>query len=65
MGMSELPNGLEYFVFSEELSLWTDQLYSIITPLNIAILVVLTMVFFCIIVFHVFYTGKKQIEGMG
>lgn len=65
MGMSELPNGMEYFMFSEELSLWLDQLYAVITPFNVAVLIALTMIFFCIIAFHILYTGKKQIEGMG
>lgn len=44
MGLEELPNGMIYFNFSEEISTWVEQLWTAITPLHVGIIVICTLI---------------------
>lgn len=64
MGLQTLPNGTEFFSLSEELQGFTQAVYASFTPLNIGIILVVSMVFIGILVFMAFYIAGKQIEAL-
>lgn len=65
MGITTLPNGLEYFSLSEELENFTKLAYQIFTPFNIGIILVATMLFIGILFFLTLYMVRKQLEAVG
>jgi hypothetical protein len=62
MGLEQLPNGMTYFNFSEELQIWTAKIYEIITPINLAIAIILTFILVAMIIGIAFHMAKQQIE---
>ena len=62
MGIQTLPNGMEFFSLSEELEVFTGLLYQALTPINIGIIVLLTMLLIGMIVFMVFYMANQQLR---
>lgn len=62
MGLQTLPNGIEYFSLSEELEVFTEILYNALTPLNVGILIIITMIFIGMIVFMAMYVSSKTIK---
>jgi hypothetical protein len=63
MGIQTLPNGLEYFSLAEELENFTTIMYSVLTPFNVAIMIVVTMLLMGMIVFLMLHMARKQVEG--
>lgn len=64
MGLTTLPNGMEFFSISEELEVFTEFVYEGFTPLNIVIMTALTGVFIAFIITLAFIAAKKQIEAV-
>lgn len=62
MGLETLPNGITYFNLSDELSVFTTQIYSAITPVNIGIISILTVIFVAMVVMWALYVTRKIIE---
>jgi len=62
MGLDTLPNGITYFNLSEELSVFTTQIYSALTPINIGIISILTVIFVAMVVMWALYVTRKLIE---
>jgi hypothetical protein len=64
MGLTALPNGITYFSFSEELRVWYEGLYSIFTPINLAIITIVTIILVGIIIFYTLYQIKHGLEQL-
>lgn len=64
MGLAELPNGMQYYNFSEELSSWLSQLYAGLTPVTVGIIVVLTITLIAIVIIATLYTIGHQVGAI-
>lgn len=64
MGLRTLPNGMEYFSISEELSALLTLLYEAVQPWHLGIFAVLTTVFVVMIVFFVLASAGQGLEAL-
>jgi len=64
MGLTTLPNGIEYFSLSEEFKALLDGIYGFLTPVHVAVIVLFTGFFLSLLVALIFYEMKRSIDTL-
>jgi hypothetical protein len=63
MALKELPNGMTYFSLSEELKILVDTLFQTLTPVTLAVIGILTVLFIAMIIYWVIKVPASAVGG--